>query len=141
MKAYTDTHVCRLCVSYACLFAEPCFEMLSHQGGSSARQQPHSKQIFIRKSIIKQTKQKPWTLANNIHLAKCQFCSPRPLLEALLCDQMTRRGRSFVTLTRWAAAFWQYVFVATAYRHFDFGRCQRVFQHYLCDVRKGTCEG
>ena len=86
MKAYTNAHVCRLCVSYACLFAELCFEMLSHQGGSSARQQPHSKHIFIRKSIFKQTKQKPWTLTNNIHLAKCHFVPSRPLLEALLCD-------------------------------------------------------
>ena len=36
-------------------------------------------------------------------------------------SQMTRRGRYFVNMTQWAAAWWQYVLVATAYKHFNLG--------------------
>ena len=41
--------------------------------------------------------------------------------------QMTRRGRYFVNMTQWAAAWWQYVRVATAYKHFTLGDASAFF--------------
>ena len=50
-------------------------------------------------------------------------------------SQMTKRGRYFVNMTQWAAAFWQYVPVATAYKHFNLGGASAYF-NMICAMPK-----
>ena len=53
--------------------------------------------------------------------------------------QMTRRGRYFVHLTQWSAAFWQYVLVATAYKHSDLGDAS-VYFYMICAMAEKAGE-
>ena len=56
-------------------------------------------------------------------------------------SQMTRRGRYFVNMTQWAAAFWQYVPVATAYKHFDLGDAIAYFKMICAMAEQAGAKG
>ena len=56
-------------------------------------------------------------------------------------SQMTRRCRYFVNMAQWAAAWWQYVLVATAYKHFNLGDVSAYFNMICAMAEKARVKG
>ena len=46
-----------------------------------------------------------------------------------------------MNMTQWAAAFWQYVPVATAYKHFDLGDASAYFNMICAMAEKARAKG